>query len=83
MSTSVEADGCLRARLSIYSPLTYTDRSGTKSYRLFNHLGTTLALASAAQALTDILGPRRRANSHWRHRDKQTAQITLTNRRGD
>ena len=32
------------------------DRSsggGTKSYHLFNHLGTTLALASAAQALTD------------------------------
>jgi len=29
------------------------DRGGTKSYHLFNHLGTTLALASAAQALTD------------------------------
>jgi RHS repeat-associated protein len=38
---------------SIYSPLIYMDRSGTRSYHLFNHLGTTLALASAAQALTD------------------------------
>ena len=38
---------------SIYHPLIYMDRSGTKSYHLFNHLGTTLALASSAQALTD------------------------------
>jgi RHS repeat-associated protein len=38
---------------TIYHPLTYMDRSGTQSYHLFNHLGTTLALASAAQALTD------------------------------
>jgi hypothetical protein len=38
---------------TIYHPLTYMDRSGTKSYHLFNHLGTTLALASSAQALTD------------------------------
>lgn len=28
---------------TIYHPLTYMDRSGTKSHRLFNHLGTTLA----------------------------------------
>ena len=34
---------------SIYSPLTYMDRAGTKSCHLFNHLGTTLALASAAR----------------------------------
>ena len=32
---------------SIYSPLIYMDRAGTKSYHLFNHLGTTLALRSA------------------------------------
>lgn len=38
---------------SIYHSLIRMDRSGTKSYHLFNHLGTTLALASAAQALTD------------------------------
>jgi len=38
---------------SIYDPLIYMDRSGTKSYHLFNHLGTTLALASSAQALSD------------------------------
>ena len=38
---------------SIYSPLIYMDRSGTKSYHLLNHLGTALALASSAQALTD------------------------------
>jgi hypothetical protein len=38
---------------SIYSPLIYMDRADTKSYHLFDHLGTTLALASAAQALTD------------------------------
>jgi len=38
---------------SIYHPLIYMHRGGTKSYHLFNHLGTTLALASAAQALTD------------------------------
>ena len=38
---------------SIYHPLIYMDRAGTKSYHLFNHLGTTLALASAAQALSD------------------------------
>ena len=30
---------------SIYSPLIYMDRSGTKSYHLFNHLGTTDSLA--------------------------------------
>ena len=35
---------------SIYDPLIYMDRSGTKSYHLFNHLGTTLARASAARA---------------------------------
>jgi len=38
---------------SIYDPLLYMDRGGTKSYHLFDHLGTTLALASPAQALTD------------------------------
>jgi len=38
---------------SIYSPLIYMDRSRAKSYHLSNHLGTTLALASSAQALTD------------------------------
>jgi len=38
---------------SIYEPLVYMDRGGTKSYHLFDHLGTTLALASDAQALTD------------------------------
>jgi len=37
---------------SIYEPLICMDRSGTKSYHLLNHLGTTLALASPAQALT-------------------------------
>ena len=30
---------------SIYSPLIYMDRSGTKSYHLLNHLGTTHSLA--------------------------------------
>ena len=34
---------------SIYDPLIYTDRGGTKSYHLFNHLGSTLALASEAR----------------------------------
>jgi hypothetical protein len=38
---------------SIYDPLIYMDPAGAKSCHLFNHLGTTLALASAAQALTD------------------------------
>ena len=38
---------------SIYDPLIYMDRSGTKSYHLFNHLGTTLALASSSPAPTD------------------------------
>jgi len=38
---------------SIYDPLIYMDRAGTKSYHLFNHIGTTQALASSAEALTD------------------------------
>jgi len=38
---------------SIYEPLIYMDRAGTKSYHLFDHLGSALALASSAQALTD------------------------------
>jgi hypothetical protein len=42
---------------SICHPLIYMDRSGAKSYHLFKHLGTTLALASAAQALTAIRSP--------------------------
>jgi hypothetical protein len=68
---------------SIYDPLVYMDRSGTKSYHLLNRLGTTHSLASAAKALTDIWSPWRCANTEWRHRDRQTAQITVTSRRVD
>ena len=35
---------------SMYDPLLYMDRGGTKSYHLFNHLGTTLASASAGSS---------------------------------
>jgi len=44
---------------SIYDPLIYMDRGGTKSYHLFNHLGTTLALASPADGDRCRLGVRR------------------------
>ena len=33
---------------SIYHPLVYMDRPGTKPYHLFNHLGTTDSLAGAS-----------------------------------
>jgi hypothetical protein len=63
MSTSAEADPRSPSRgesgpsAPLGDPLIYMDRAGAKFYHLFNHLGTALALASAAQVLTDTWSP--------------------------